>query len=217
MAHIKHSEKEYIEKYVTNRFTQYIIAYEHSPTVGEHIHFILWADELDDYHKFAQNVFKRKYQLRGKATKGKCRQYGKVKNIDHIDRMMAYTVKDKNVTYHVEEGNENQIKKAFATSYQKNDNLTKLNNHMLKYIDDNKTQDYNDTTYGADEIPHSFSISRSALIKEYTTVYHAIFEKVPTRNMIINAVVKYDKKGGVQWYLDKIGMSVEHYKTYINL
>ena len=205
MAHIKHDQKDTIENYITNRFTQYIIAYETSETVGEHIHFLLWSEEIDDYHKLAQNIFKRKYNLRGKATKGKCRQYGKVKKIEDIDRMMAYTVKDKNVTYKVDECNLNQISKAFATSFKKNDNLTRLNNIMLKYIDENKRQEYKEDGYGCvDPVPDSFSLNRSKFITKYTTTYFELFEKVPTRNMIINATVKYDKKNGIAWYLDTV-------------
>lgn len=205
MAHIKHDQKEILEKYVTNRFTQYIIAYETSPKVGEHIHFLLWAEELEDYHKLAQNIFKRKYNLRGKATKGKCRQYGKVKEIEDIDRMMAYTVKDKNVTYKIDDSNIDQISKAFATSFQKNDNLTRLNNILLQYIDENKAQEYKDDGYGGhDPVADSFSLCRRQFITKYTTTYFELFEKVPTRNMIINAVVKYDTKKGIQWYLDTV-------------
>ena len=103
MAHIEHSNREYIKGYIANRFTDYIIAYETSDKVGEHIHFILWAEQQNDYHKLCQNVFKKKFTLRGRATKGKCRQYGKVKNIEHINKMMAYTVKDKNVDYQLGE------------------------------------------------------------------------------------------------------------------
>lgn len=206
MAHIKHDQKETIEKYVDNRFTQYIIAYETAPTVGEHIHFLLWAEQLEDYHKLAQNIFKRKYNLRGKATKGKCRQYGKVKKIEDIDRMMAYSVKDKNVTYKIDDSNEDQIKKAFATSFEKNDNLTRLNDMLLKYIEENKAPQYipkvDNTGYYNKMC--GFGLSRSNFIKKYTTIYFELFERVPTRNMIINAVVKYDKKLGIEWYLDTV-------------
>ncbi len=214
MAHIKHDQKETVENYVTLRFTQYIIAYETSLKVGEHIHFLLWAEDEEDYHKFAQNIFKRKYKLRGKAIKNKCRQYGKVKEIEDIDRMMAYTVKDKNVTYKIDECNKEQIRKAFATSFQKNDNLTRLNNIMLKYIDEEKKQEYKEDGYGCHApVANSFSLSRSKFITKYTTTYFELFEKVPTRNMIINATVKYDKKNGIAWYLDTVKIT-NQYNNY---
>jgi hypothetical protein len=207
MAHIKHEHKEYIESYIDNRFTQYIIAYETSPKVGEHIHFILWAEDAEDYHKLATAVFRQKFKLRGKAVSKKCRQYGKVKEIEDINKMMAYTVKDSNVTYKINDENKEQLALAFETSFKKNDKLTQLNNIMLKYIDYEKREQYNH--HDDTPCPGEYDYSRSNFIKEYTKQYYTLFEKVPTRNMLINAVVKYDKNG-IEWYLDTCNILNSH-------
>ena len=219
MAHIPHSEREYITKYISNRYTEYIIAYEHSEKVGEHLHFLLWSEDKDDYSRLVNNVFKRRYKLRGRATKGKCRQYGKVKEIESIRKMMAYTVKDKNVDIltgpHL---SKETIAQAFEESYQKNDNLGKLDKIMREYIDENKEDStYTGNTLGFNKkinpYPTNFTLDRYRFVKKYTQTYFEIFEKVPTRNMIINAVVKYDTRGGIKWYLDTVKV-INEYNCY---
>lgn len=206
MAHIKHTEREYLKKYIDNRFTDYIIAYEKSQKVGEHVHFILWAEDPQDYHKFAQNVFKQKYRLRGRAEKGKCRQYGKIKKIEDIEKMMQYTVKDGNCDYKIGAHlSKDDIKQAFDKSYKKSDNYDKLEKIMLKYIDENKTKKYPTTMHDFQSTATvAYTIDREQFITKYTTVYFELFGRVPTRNMIINAVVKYDTEGGIKWYIASI-------------
>lgn len=193
MAHIEHSNKEYINGYIDNRFTDYIIAYETSDVVGEHIHFILWAENANDYHNLCQNVFKKKFQLRGKATKGKCRQYGKVKKIETINKMMAYTVKDENVTYKIGEHlTAADIKLAFDSSFKKEEKMDKYNNLMKKYIANVKeTQtDSNLTT-------------RNDLTAAIIENYWEIFEKLPGRQFILNQTYKYERN--TRWYMGKTG------------
>lgn len=202
MAHIKHDQIEYIKGYIDNRFTEYIIAMETSTKVGEHMHFLLLTDDPSLYHKFAQNVFKQKYRLRGRATKGKCRQYGKMKEIENIHRMMMYTVKDKNCIIKVQD--KAAVEKAFEESFQKVDNLGRLDKIMEDYIDENKTEHYKAGHKGVYD-PDGFAINRYELIKHYTYSYFTIFEKVPSKNMIINAVIRYFGKSQIGWYLSMHG------------
>lgn len=205
MAHIKHSNREYIKGYIDNRFEEYIIAYEKSDKVGEHIHFLLWSENPTDYHKLAQNVFKQKFTLRGKATKGKCRQYGKVKNIENIQKMMSYTVKDENCD--IKSGpnlTPEIIEEAFQLSFKKEDNLAKIKKALEEYIENEKSQFYKETCTG-DYVPDGFTLDRHGFAKEYTRVYMELFERAPTRNMIINQIIKYDKDG-ISWYLETIGL-----------
>lgn len=65
----------------------------HVETHGEHMHFLVNMDK-DSYHKFANRIFKKRFALRGRAIEGSPRQYGKVKHIDNLERMKAYTLKD---------------------------------------------------------------------------------------------------------------------------
>jgi len=214
MAHIKHTERDYIKGYIDNRFDEYIIAYEHSEKVGEHMHFLLWAEEVGDYHKLAQNVFKQKYHLRGKALAktakrapgdSGCRQYGKVKNIEHIQKMMSYTVKDKNCDIatgpHL---SKDQIEEAFKLSFQKEDNLLKIKKGLEVYIENEKEQWWNEKI---EDFDPGFTLNRCGFAQEYTRLYYELFERAPTRNMIINQILKYDKTG-IAWYLDMVGLGV---------
>ncbi len=193
MAHIEHSNKEYINGYIDNRFTDYIIAYETSDVVGEHIHFILWAENKNDYHNLCQNVFKKKFSLRGKATKGKCRQYGKVKKIETISKMMAYTVKDKNVKYKIGEHlTAADIKLAFDSSFKKEEKLDKYNNLMKKYIADVKATQNDGNLSKRNDLT-------TAIIENYWEV----FEKLPGRQFQLNQIYKYERN--TKWYMYKTG------------
>ena len=99
MAHIPHDQVDYLEDTLREYLscTQYIIAMELSPE-GETQHFHFLTDmSLEDYHRYAQRVFRQKYQLRGQAKPGLARQYGKLREIHDFERMAAYTVKDGNI------------------------------------------------------------------------------------------------------------------------
>ena len=67
----------------------------HQETNGEHFHFCVEMTELD-YNKYRKRCFIDKFGLRGQAKLGQPRQYGKVKQIENIVRMKAYTIKDGN-------------------------------------------------------------------------------------------------------------------------
>ncbi len=205
MAHIAHENSEFINGYIDNRFTDYIIAYETSEVVGEHIHFVLWAENKNDYHNLCQAVFKKKFSLRGKATKGKCRQYGKVKKIETINKMMAYTVKDQNVVYKLGEHlKPEDIKLAFDSSYKKEEKLDKYNNLMKKYIANVKETQ----TLGYFTNRNDFT---EAIIKNYWE----IFEKLPGRAFILNQIYKYEKN--TTWYMCKTGTYTEPDTLYYRM
>lgn len=68
----------------------------HNETNGEHFHFLVQMTDKD-YHNFAKRVFKDKLKLRGQARDGKPRQYGRVKKIEDLERMAAYTIKQGNI------------------------------------------------------------------------------------------------------------------------
>lgn len=187
MAHVKHVHRDYYLKYISNRFAEYLIAWETSPKGVEHIHYILKDEDGEELHrKMVQNVFRNKLKLRGKAGKNKARQYGRIKEIEDLNKLFAYTVKDKNCDYKINDMN--VIKKALQESYKKSDDYGRLLAIMDEYIKDKET------------------IQRNALGKFYVQEYFKIFAKVPTRNMIINMIVKYDKKNGVDWYYQRIGL-----------
>lgn len=93
MCHLAHTEFENLIQEVEKLEAPYIVSAE----VGNHEHFhFLMKITNKEYHTFSQRVFCRKYRLRGQARNGLPRQYGKVKEINDLSKMMAYTIKDKN-------------------------------------------------------------------------------------------------------------------------
>lgn len=99
MAAIKLSELDYVEKLLKKYIGEqpYLICGEvaegkHVETDGEHMH--IWCKMKEaDYHKYTK-VLKTKYKLRGRATVGRPRQYGKIKSIESVERLQIYMMKD---------------------------------------------------------------------------------------------------------------------------
>ncbi len=190
MAHIPHKNSDYIKDYIDKRFEQYIIALETSATVGEHMHFMLYVKEPKDYSNFAQNVFKQKFTLRGRATKDSPRQYGRVKDIKDIQKMMAYTVKDKNVITKVKD--QEALEKAFEISFRKEDRLSQYNNKILAYVNEKKN----------DQV-HGYFTDRNDFVETIIETYWDIFGKLPGRAFQLNQVYKYEHN--TLWYMIKSG------------
>ncbi len=115
--------------------------------------------------------------------------------------MISYTVKDGNCIIKVDD--KKQVERAIMESFQKVDNLGKLDKIMKDYIDENKTEEYKEK-HGVYE-PNGFALNRYEFIKHYTYSYFTIFEKVPSKNMIINAVIRYFGKTEIGWYLSMHG------------
>lgn len=136
MAAIKHTNVDYVVDTLQEyNIGTYIIGLEnaegvHSETEGEHFHFLVEMSP-EDYHKFAKRVFIDKFKLRGRATKGKPRQYGKLTKIDNLEKMKAYTVKDSNVRTNL---NDEQLEKVKETSFKKIDIVSDAKK-TLQYLD----------------------------------------------------------------------------------
>jgi len=116
MAHINHEHIDYVETTLNNYgIGNYIIAMEE--TTYQHMHFIVQMTD-DDYHKFSKRVFKDKFKLRGRAIKGEPRQYGKIHNIEDIEKAKAYTCKDGNLRTNM---TDEEIQKYIDSSFKKED------------------------------------------------------------------------------------------------
>ncbi len=141
MAHIPHTDFDYLEDTIKEYpIGSYAISAETSDTGNQHFHFFIQM--LDkDYHSFSKRVFKEKYNLRGRALKDKARQYGKIKKITDLDKMLSYTLKDGNFRTNMPK---ETIEKAFNKSHQKQETLSKYD-EVLTYVEDNwQAQEYND-------------------------------------------------------------------------
>lgn len=129
MAHINHEHIDYVETTLNNYgIGNYIIAMEE--TTYQHMHFLVQMTD-EDYHKFSKRVFKDKFKLRGRAVKGEPRQYGKIHNIEDIEKAKAYTCKDGNLRTNMTDA---QIQKYVDASFEKEDkkNLWKSAHRNLR-------------------------------------------------------------------------------------
>lgn len=140
MCALPHSELDNLtaklEQYI-DPSASYIIAMEtangdaHSETSGEHFHFAVEMT-AQQYERFRHTVFNNQYKLRGRATTGKPRQYGKVKNVKDETKFLQYTVKSKNIIY--KNIDLKTIQDILMKSYVKPDKLdftNKLMSHLL--------------------------------------------------------------------------------------
>lgn len=94
MFHIDALHFDYIEQTLKEYdIGHYLIGHEIEPY--HHFH-ILFQGTDKIYTLFSKRIIE-KFNLRGQAKSGKTRQYGKLKLIENIDKLMAYTVKDGNV------------------------------------------------------------------------------------------------------------------------
>ena len=91
MFHLKETEFDYLEDTLLNYdIAGYIIGFEAQPY--PHFHLIFQSSDLN-YNSFSKKIVE-KYQLRGKAGKDLCRQYGRISKIKDLEKMKVYTLKD---------------------------------------------------------------------------------------------------------------------------
>jgi hypothetical protein len=138
MGHMPHKDIDYIETVLKEyAIGEYVIGLEITPRTGiEHYHFLVEMSDAD-YTRFAKRVFKDKYKLCGRATKGAPRQYGKVHDIRDLEKASAYTIKDGNIRTNM---SQDRIRHLTELSYEKKgtDILAKIS----EYVDDNYIQDW---------------------------------------------------------------------------
>lgn len=136
MAHIPHSEIDFVEETLKSYdIGGYLIGLEKDPY--EHYHFAVEMTDKD-YHKFSKRVFKDKFKLRGRASQGQCRQYGKTNEVKDVEKMLSYTAKEKNIRTNLEES---KIKEIIGKSFKKVEKLEfldecarELEDGWMKYI-----------------------------------------------------------------------------------
>lgn len=105
-------------------------------TDGQHVH-VACTMTPKQYDNFRNKIFVRKHGLRGKAMKGKERQYGKIKN-DHIRSypdFFAYIVKDGDLR--IENIPQKTIEEFATRSFSK---PTTTRDLIMNYLYDNREQ-----------------------------------------------------------------------------
>lgn len=105
--HIDQIHFDYLEETLKEYdIGHYLIGHEVEPY--HHFHVLFQGTEKM-YTLFSKRIIE-KFKLRGQAKQGKPRQYGKLKLIDNIDKLMSYTVKDGNVRSNLPEETLEKIK-----------------------------------------------------------------------------------------------------------
>ena len=140
MFHLPPDLQEYIRDLLLEYDTgQYLIAYEATPY--SHYHVVAQISDKD-YHKFSKRIIE-KYDLRGRATPNKPRQYGKLKKIHDLERLLIYTCKDQNV---IGNFSEEEIRKYIELSFKKDDKR-EFFRLLQQYVDSDVT--WNDVGSGS--------------------------------------------------------------------
>jgi len=151
----------------------------HHETNGEHMHFLVKMSK-DDYHKFANRIFKKRFCLRGRAIKDSPRQYGRVKHIENLERMKAYTLKDGHFETNMTEA---EIEPLQQLAHEENQEA-RFKKALMKHLQDN----YKDDPYSDNGLSHhilNFYIthgegrdpSRSA-VERYSRIFITYFSSL---------------------------------------
>lgn len=137
MGHMPLADYDFIEETLKEYdIGGYLIGAETSKAGVEHYHFLVEMT-AEDYHLFAERIFRKKYKLRGRATKGQARQYGKLKEIRDIEKLKAYTLKEGNTRTNMDESD---LTNAREISFSKNEKIDKRE-RMISALTNASTQD----------------------------------------------------------------------------
>lgn len=178
MGAIDHSHFDYLENTLKEYdIGSYIVSAEisndsHEETKGQHFHFLVEMTDKD-YSRFAKRVFIDKFSLRGRAVKGKPRQYGKVGKIENLEHMKRYTVKDGDFRTNL---TDTEIEELVENSFKKTEKK-KLEEELMEVLQEQFHQlEWFDVRYGIHD-----SLDYDACSRNYSQI---------TRYVIT-------------WYLDK--------------
>lgn len=140
MAHLPYEKFDELEDRIKLFETEYLIGFEKSKY--EHYHFIVKITDTE-YHNFAQEMFIKKYRLRGRAGRkgtpdeGKPRQYGKETTIRSQERAIMYSTKDGEYRTNMDK---DYIISLYEKSFKKHDKETDIEK-LFKHLDSIKFTD----------------------------------------------------------------------------
>ena len=155
------------------------------------MHFMLRSedDTAQKYHTMVMSLFRNRYKLRGKAVKGASRQYGRVKKIEDMDKMLSYTTKDENVIYKVND--RKWLEECIKNSYKKEEKNT-MWKEFIGAMDE-----WVKVYYGSGD---NYYIDRNDLVQQVIQEYMKIYDRPPPKSTIVKAVMRYDTYG-IHWYM----------------
>ncbi len=145
MAHIPHTDADEIRQDLERLETKYIMGLEVSSY--EHIHFLALMTK-QEYHAFSKKNFIVRHKLRGRAVKGKPRQYGKESDIRDIEKYTKYCLKDQNFLTNMTKDEIEEIIRMKIDDVKntkgKNANSVMIKDELIKYVE---THMGNNSTY----------------------------------------------------------------------
>lgn len=173
--------------------TYFLICSEISPqshldTSGHHVHVLATLNDVQ-YRRIIYNL-KRMLNLRGRATKGASRSYGKVRHgIRDLKRMGAYTLKQQDPSgYIFSNFPEDILKEMMEISFEKESD-TDFIPELMEYISEalprieernaSKANSQENVPYQTQQEDHHI---KQAIIEYYTT--HTSTMKFPTRSKV---------------------------------
>ena len=154
MAHIPHADADEIRQDLERLETKYILGLEVSSY--EHIHFLVLMTERE-YANIRKRLFIDKYKLRGRAVKGKPRQYGKEKEIRDLEKYTKYCLKDQKYMTNMEKDEIEEIIRMkiddVKNTKSKNANSETLKDELIKYVEEHmgNNSTYMPTNFGSEK------------------------------------------------------------------
>jgi len=136
MCHLPRTEFDYLYNDLEESNVQRaIISFEVSAKGTEHFHFLVQHQEDDNkfYDNFRKRNFIDKYNLRGQPKKDLPRQYGKVREIDELDKMASYTVKDED--FRVINITQEEVDDMIDNAFNKTDKVKLLKDKMIEFVE----------------------------------------------------------------------------------
>jgi DNA-binding transcriptional regulator YhcF (GntR family) len=195
MAHIPHADADEIRQDLERLETKYILGLEVSSY--EHIHFLVLMTERE-YTNIRKRLFIDKYKLRGRAVKGKPRQYGKEKEIRDLEKYTKYCLKDQKYLTNMEKDEIEEIIKMkiddVKNTKSKNANSVMLKDELVLYVE---THMANKPTYHSlavyDEKWHAYNRLMKIKIVDFMRSKELSIRK-STIDMYFYHVVAYSKE-----------------------
>lgn len=161
--------KDHIIFLLEQYFDKYVVGFETTKDKVPHIHVL--AETIPSQYQAFIAQAKRLYDLRGRATKGTRKQYGKVKIIKNLDNMVSYTIKSGN--FHYRGYDQDYIQYRLDNSYEKNtlkDKFQKIVEELTPHAHLYSARVSEDLNYITDE--------RTSLVSHIIDMHHKEYKTI---------------------------------------
>jgi len=174
-----------IEKYCSAKEnTKYLLAMEKDSVQRDHIHGIIICTD-EEYDKI-QRHFRDKWKLKGQASKGKLKEYGRIRHIRDKAKMLAYTVKDTNV--YTSDAWDIDLQKYEKLSYKKTNYKQSREKQLKEYL---LSTPVKLTTQNIRDMEDSEFSSYSTICHDICRIYNKNKYDFPTIKTINKLLIRY--------------------------